>query len=208
MRRSLLFVIALLAFAGCGDSDPPPRAAPTAADTPEEGVRALPDAGMAEGHTGGADAALFDRRAVRMRVPEIDRTPPLAVMRLDIGAGEPVVRRSPEGSSGAGPVELARPSLDATALVRDMDGGTGRIRVSAVYTTDCDGRRQLHGDYFPPAQIQNIRVAPGARVPNQRLRSATIDLPADCAASGRVYAEATNAHGLESISDPIQFTWK
>ena len=89
-----------------------------------------------------------------------------------------------------------------------MDGGTGRIRVSAVYTTDCGGRRQEHGDYFPPAQIENIRIPPGALAPNQRLRSATIDFPADCAVSGRVYAEATNAHGLESISDPIRFKWK
>jgi len=207
MRRSGI-VVALLFVAGCGDSADPPRAAPTAAETPEEGVRALPDAGMAEGHTGGADAALFDRRAARMRVPEVDRTPPLAVMRLDLGSGEPVVRRSPEGSSGAEAVQLPRPSFTATALVRDMDGGTGRIRVSAVYTTECEGRRQEHGDYFPPAQIQNIRVAPGARVPNQRLRSATIDFPAGCAVDGRVYAEATNAHGLESISDPIRFTWK
>ena len=203
MRRSLC-VVALLVVAGCGDSPDPPRPAPT----PEGGVRALPDAGMAEGHTGAADAALFDRRAARMRVPEVDRTPPLALMRLDAGTGAPIVRRSPEGSSGPGRVELARPTLDATALVRDMDGGAGRVRVSAVYTTECDGRRRTHGESFPPAPIQGIRVAPGTRVPTQRRRSATIDLPAGCAVSGRVYAEATNAHGLESISDPIRFTWR
>jgi len=205
MRRALLSLTALFA-AGCGDSAAPTPAS-RATETPS-GVRALPDAGMAEGHGGAADAALFDRRSARMRVPELDRTPPLAVMRLDLGEGTPVVRRSPEGSAGAEPITLPRPTFTATALVRDMDGGTGRIRVSAVYVTDCDGRRQEHGDYFPPAQIENIRIPPGALAPNQRTRSATIDFPAGCAVSGRVYAEATNAHGLESISDPIRFTWK
>jgi hypothetical protein len=205
MRRALLS-IGVLVLAGCGDSAAPPPAS-RATETPAD-VRALPDAGMAEGHGGGADAALFDRRPARMRVPEIDRTPPLAVMRLELGSGAPVVQRSPEGSAGAGAIELPRPSFTATALVRDMDGGTGRIRVSAVYTTDCGGHRQEHGKYFPPAQIENIRIPPGALAPNQRLRSAAIDFPANCAVSGRVYAEATNAHGLESISDPIRFTWR
>ena len=40
------------------------------------------------------------------------------------------------------------------------------------------------------------------------MRSAKLAFPAACAVSGQVYAEATNAHGLESISDPIRFTWK
>ena len=177
--------------------------------TPTPGaVRALPDGGMAAGHGGGADAALFDRRPARMRVPTVDSTPPLAVMRLDLGSGAPVVRRSPERSGSDAPVALPTPSFEATALVRDMDGGTGRIRVSAVYVTDCGGRRQQHGDYFPPAQIENIRIPPGALAPNQRMRSAKLAFPAACAVSGQVYAEATNAHGLESISDPIRFTWK
>ena len=163
---------------------------------------------MATGHGGGADAALFERRPSRMRVPKVDRTPPLAVLRLDLGDGdEPLVRRSPEGPRPAAPIVLSRPAFTATALVRDMDGATGRIRVSAVYVTVCDGRRQEHGAYFPPAQIVNIRIPPGALAPTQRVRSATIEFPAGCKVSGRVYAEATNAHGLESISDPIRFTW-
>ena len=51
-------------------------------------------------------------------------------------------------------------------------------------------------------------MPPGALAPNRRLRSATIDFPAGCAVSGRVYAEATNAHGLESIGDPDPVKWK
>jgi hypothetical protein len=203
--RGAPLALALLALAGCGGSVP--RATPTPTPT-SAGTRALPDGGMAEGHGGGADAALFDRRADRMRVPDVDRTPPLAVMRLDLGRGEPIVRRSPEAPRPAEPIALPRPSFTATALVRDLDGGTGRIRVSAVYVTRCDGRDQEHGAYFPPAQIVNIRIPPGALAPSQRMRTATLRFPPECAVSGRVYAEATNAHGLESISDPIRFTWK
>jgi hypothetical protein len=40
------------------------------------------------------------------------------------------------------------------------------------------------------------------------VRTATLRFPAGCAVEGKVYAEAMNAHGLESYSDPIVFTWK
>jgi hypothetical protein len=142
-----------------------------------------------------------------VRVPERDTSPPLALMRLETGVGEPIVRASPVAPQPAPAIALPEPAFTATALIRDADG-TGRIRVSATYTTECDGRRQEHGAYFPPAMIENVRLMPGVMAPNQRVRSATLRFPADCAVSGKVFAEAMNAHGLESFSDPILFTWK
>ena len=203
MRRTG-FALALLVVAGCGDSAPRATTTPTPA-----GVRSLPDGGMAGGHGGGADAALFEREADRMRVPELDRTPPLAVMRLDLGEGEPIVRRSPEGPRPAAPVALPRPSFTATALVRDMDGGTGRIRVSAVYVTRCDGRDQEHGAYFPPAQIVRHPVSRRARSPLPSARA-----PRRCASPRTAASPAASTRrrrtptASRAISDPIRFTWK
>jgi hypothetical protein len=195
----------LLVAAGCagGGAEPAPRAT----EPPAAAAAGPPDAGTVAGHRGGADPGLFDRRAARVRVPESDTSPPLALMRVDTGVGEPIVKASPVAAQPAAAIALPRPSFTATALIRDAEG-TGRIRVSATYVTECGGRRQEHGAYFPPAMIENIRVAPGVLIANQRVRSATLRFPADCAVEGKVFAEAQNAHGLESFSDPIVFTWR
>ena len=123
------------------------------------GVARGRDAGRRAGAAGRRDGRGPRRRRRRRAVravarpgcgcPEVDRTPPLAVMRLELGRASRWCGARRRGPAGAAPVELPRPSLTATALVRDMDGGTGRIRVSAVYTTDCGGRRQEHGDVLP-----------------------------------------------------------
>ena len=106
------------------------------------------------------------------------------------------------------PVRLPHPGFRATGLIRDADGGTGRVRVSVVYVTTCGGTSRQHGDYFPPAQIEAIRIAPGVRVAVQRTRSVRVRFPPGCGAYGKAFAEATNAHGLESFSDPIWFSYR
>ena len=90
----------------------------------------------------------------------------------------------------------------------DADGGTGRVRVSIVYATRCDGVERQHAAYFPPAQLETIRIAPGVRVPAERVRSGRVAFPPGCAVSGKAFAEATNAHSLESFSDPIWFEYR
>jgi hypothetical protein len=130
------------------------------------------------------------------------------MLRLDAGAAAPVVHDSPVRRRRSPPVPLVQPALTATALTRDADGGTGRIRVSILYATRCGGVDRQHAYYSPPAQIEAIRIAPGVRTPIQRTRSAHIRFNARCEVLGKVFAEATNASGLESFSDPIWFTYK
>ena len=82
------------------------------------------------------------------------------------------------------------------------------MRVSIVYATRCDGVERQHAAYFPPAQLETIRIAPGVRVPAERVRSGRVAFPPGCAVSGKAFAEATNAHSLESFSDPIWFEYR
>ncbi len=211
MRRAGLIAAVLLA--GCGGNaapEPPPRPTlangETGAGTTPGGVPGVPDGGVAAGH--GADLAELFSQPVRghVRVPARDRTPPLALLRLE--TREPVVHDSPVRPVPRPAVRLERPELRATALIRDADGGTGRIRVSVVYATRCDGVERQHAEYVPPAQLEVIRIAPGARVPAQRERRARVRFPDRCAVTGKVFAEATNAHSLESFSDPIWFEYR
>ena len=193
MRR--LLILPLLALAGCGGGDEP-------APSPERGPArpAVPDGGTAAGH-GAAD------RAGRVRVPERDVTPPLALIRvLPGGDAAPVVHRSPVRARPAAPVALAEPVLRATAVVRDADGGTGRIRLTVRYVATC-GERRRRTLHHPPPQIESIRLAPGTAAPVRRVRSARMPLPAGCAVTGEAFADATNAHGLESFSDPVRFAY-
>jgi hypothetical protein len=189
-------------FAACG-SERAREPVPAPANGETGSVAGPPDAGTDAGH--GADLAAQFEQPVRgaVRVPANDTTPPLAMLRLDN-----VVHASPVQPQPRPALRLTRPRFSATALIRDGDGGTGRVRVSVVYTTRCAGVDRQHGDYFPPAQIENIRIAPGVRVPMQRTRTADVRLPEDCEAHGKVFAEATNAAGLEAFSDPIWFRYE
>lgn len=159
----------------------------------------MPDGGVAGGHGPRDDG--------RVRVPERDPTPPLARLRLDPGGGAPaLIHRSPV-RAGRGPVvALARPEVRATALIRDADGGTGRIRLTVHWQADCAGEQRRRTVNLPPSQIERIRIAPGVRAPVERRRSARVPLPRGCEVTGEVFADATNASGLESFSDPVAFS--
>lgn len=67
--------------------------------------------------------------------------------------------------------------------------------------------------HLPPPAIERIKITAGTLVPTERTRSVRIDVgPRRCGrrrleeASGEVWAEAVNAHGLESVSPAIRFT--
>jgi hypothetical protein len=220
MRRVVPLAVTAVLAAGCGGGDarrggePPPLVngetgpgEPPAATAGTPGP-AVPDGGVAAGH-GAADLGEVFARRVRGRVsvPARDVTPPLALLRLEAG-GEAVVHDSPVRARPRPAVRLQRPELRATALIRDADGGTGRVRVSIVYATRCGGAERQHAAYFPPAQLESVRIAPGVRVPAERSRSGQVSFPADCAVSGKAFAEATNAHSLESFSDPVWFEYR
>jgi hypothetical protein len=194
--RPTIAVLAL-ALVGCAGE---PR--PTTPDpAPREGSVAIPDGGVARGHGAGDES--------RVRVPERDATPPLAQLRLDPGGSAPVlVRRSPVRKQPAPAVTLARPEVRATALIRDRDGGTGRIRLSVHWVEECAGGRRRRTVDLPPSQIERIRVAPGVLVPVERRRSARVALPRACRVTGKAFADATNASGLESFSDPVRFRYR
>ncbi len=144
-----------------------------------------------------------------VRVPEADPTPPAAALLLR--SGERVVSSvAPVWADRDAPVRLDRPTLELTAITRDEDGGTGRVRVSVEYVRTCAGeavRRKLH---FPPSEIARVRLAPGARAPAERRRRASVRLEAGgsgCTVRGRAWADATNASGLESFSDQTRFEY-
>jgi hypothetical protein len=208
----LVPIVAAVLASACGGgrhASAPPQIAggDTGAGTDVPSDAGPPDAGSRTGH-GGDLQALFSQPARGViRVPEADRTPPLALLRLDAGAAAPIVHDSPVRRRHSATVRLVQPEVAATALARDADGGTGRIRVSIVYVTRCGGEDRQHAEYFPPPQIEAIRIAPGARAPVQRRRSARVRFPAGCEVRGKVFAEATNAFGLESFSDPIWFAY-
>ena len=200
--RTATALLLALSLAGC---DGAPQAGEPRSTAPEptpagSGV-GVPDGGVAGGHGAGDDG--------RVRVPEHDDTPPLAQLRLDPGGDAPiVVRRSPVRSQAAPAVPLARPEVRATALIRDIDGGTGRIRLSVHWVEECgDGAHRRTVD-LPPSQIERIRVAPGVLVPIERRRSARVSLRRGCTAAGKAFADATNASGLESFSDPVRFRYR
>lgn len=196
MLRAALLIV--LAVAGCGGGDAGPEPAPS----PAGAGATVPDGGQRAGH-GGDDTA----PAARMvRVPDRDGTPPLAILRFEPpGRAPPVVHRSPVRPRRAPAVVLARPEFRATAIIRDEDGGTGRIRLSVRYDATCDGSRERTTLHRPPSQIERIRLTPGTRAPIERRRTAQIRLPAGCRVAGEAFADATNAHGLESFSDPVRF---
>jgi hypothetical protein len=146
----------------------------------------------------------------RVRVPAQDRTPPLALIRVELGDGSPaIVHDSPVRSRRSPTIPLPQPGFRATALIRDEDGGTGRVRLTVEYSSSCPagGAEQRHHKYFPPPQIVRIKIPPGVLVPTQRVREEAVTFPEDCRSHGKVFAEATNAEGLETFSDPVWFSY-
>jgi hypothetical protein len=145
-----------------------------------------------------------------VRVPERDDTPPLAALLLR--QGDRVVSSvAPVLPDNEVPVRLDRPELTLTALTRDEDGGTGRIRVSVSYVLSCGASLERRTRYFPPSEIARVRVAPGALVPIERRRSARVRLERGgerCSVRGKAWADATNASGLESFSDQVRFEYR
>jgi hypothetical protein len=145
----------------------------------------------------------------RVRVPERDDTPPLAALLLRDG-DRVVSSVAPVLPDSDAPVRLERPELTLTALTRDDDGGTGRIRVSVRYLRSCGGSPERRTRYFPPSEIARVRVAPDALAPVERRRSARVRLERGderCSVRGKAWADATNASGLESFSDQIHFEY-
>jgi hypothetical protein len=148
-------------------------------------------------------------------VPEQDSTPPTAALLLRAGA-RLVTSLSPVRPDKEPPVRLRSPAIALTAVVHDDDGGTGRIRASLTYVNECrdsdNGRRtnQRATHYFPPSEIARVKLPPGSRAPAERIRRAAVRLPtqADCVIRGEAWADATNASGLESFSDPVPFVFR
>jgi hypothetical protein len=142
-----------------------------------------------------------------VRVPERDATPPLALLRLWPGAGARLVEhRSPVRARRSPPVTLSRPEVRATAVIRDPEG-TGRIRITVKYVATCAGARLRRTVHHPPPEIERIRLAPGTDAPAVRTRRDRVPLPAGCRVAGEAFADATNALGLESFSDPVRFVY-
>ena len=144
-----------------------------------------------------------------VRVPERDDTPPLAGLLLRTG-DRVVSSVDPVRPDRGAPLQLPRPVLTLTALTRDHDGGTGRVRVSVRYQRSCADALSVRTEYFPPSEIARVRVAPGTRVPTERRRRARLQLDVGgpgCSVRGKAWADATNASGLESFSDQIRFEY-
>jgi hypothetical protein len=139
----------------------------------------------------------------RVRVPERDVTAPTAALVLDRGDGRPpIVVASPsrQGEKAELLLRGAR-SITATAVARDT-GGTGRIRLSFTRTGRCGGRNVRAQTYLPPAQVERIAVPPGASAPVERERTARVPIAPQpgCRVSGEIWAEATDAHGLQAVT--------
>ena len=188
MRPGAIAIVLVAALAGCGDDEQEPAQPP---ERPQRG--GPPDAGTRFGH--GADDTVV--------VPERDTTPPAASISA---VGTDAVSPSSAGDRPA-PVTLDTDRFQATATARDADGGSGRVRLSLVYVVRCGEDERRVTEYRPPAQIASVKIAPGTRVPIERRRSATLRLRVGegCSAEGDVYAEATNAHGLQAVSRHIRF---
>ena len=151
-----------------------------------------------------------DAAAPKVRVPERDTTPPVALLRLGAARKEPgVLTVSPSAPRDRHEtVTLPRPEFHATAFVRD-EGGAGRIRLSTTYSTRCGGRSRPTHESLPPAQIENVRLAPGTRIATEETRTATMRLRAGrgCTVTGQAWAEATDGHGLQAVSRHVAFRY-
>jgi hypothetical protein len=172
-----------------------------------------PDAGTATGHSGDAP---------RVTVPEQDASPPTGTIVLaDSATGRTLGEASRPGSPHSGELELTEPDLRGTTVGEDPNGGIARVRVSISERISCrgdDGMRfgRLRVRYFPPPQIEQIRAAPGARLPSRSTRSRLLSLAGEpCGANaeaaevhGKLWGEVINGRGLETITPPVRFRYR
>jgi hypothetical protein len=149
--------------------------------------------------------------AARVRVPERDELAPTAALLVDPGGGAPPIVHASPSEAGERPdvTTLPRPAFRAVAAARDPEGGTGRIRLSVTTTTRCGDRERRRVRYRPPPQIQSVAIPPGAEAPVERTRSARIRLDhrPGCTVTGEVWAEATDAHGLQAVTRHAGFRY-
>jgi hypothetical protein len=211
VRITTLSALAVAAaLAACADDPEQSRQSPAPAKSREQpATPAVPDGGVREGH-GAEDEAPPPRERGSIRVPETDPTPPrpvvwLAGARATLDRGAPRVR-VPHGDP-----------LEVTVVGRDRDGGMGRARVAIRARLTC---RDAGGTvttqplvrYVPPPQIERIRIAPGTRIRTELRRTVTQRFGNDdCMGatlerfSGQVWADTTNASGLDATSRHIHF---
>jgi len=155
-------------------------------------------------------------------VPERDRTPPVAIMRLSrtSAPGDRAVVRAftPTQSTVDRPVIVEGTRLRAVGEMRDADGGALRVRVTVTADLHCrdrrTGRMRRRRKLWrrPPAAIERLVVPPGRTLPTTLRRSVGIDLVGrDCEdgrverVDGQIEADATNASELEEAT-PIYFS--
>jgi hypothetical protein len=215
-----ILVLALAGVSsGCGSG--PPSDGDRSRASPEEHVLhgGPPDGGTAAGH--GADLqrqrgpAMRARVRDRVRVPNVDRTPPHTSLRVEgtgTRGGRIVARASSADWPSATHVRLASPRVRVTARARDA-GGMGRVRISIEEKATCAGpdgarRSRLRLRYLPPPAIMRIRVPPGAVLPVELARRARLHLGGGrlCGGQGwrpvgvrgRLWSDATNAFERES----------
>ena len=181
-----------------------------------DGLRRGPNTVRVLGTRPGHRPWSIDIRVTRGRAPEVtvpdrDRTPPIAALRVESPGAPPTLTVSPSSPDDRlEPVTLDEPLLVATALARDDDGGTGRVRVSATYETRCGERVRPVTKHHPPAQIGRILLTPGTGAPAERSRTVNVRLKVGegCSAEGDVLAEATNAHDLQAVSRHVRFRYE
>ena len=181
-----------------------------------DGLRRGPNAvrvlGTRPGHRPWSTGIRVTRGSTpEVTVPDRDRTPPIATLRVESPGAPATLTVSPSSPEDRlEPVILDEPLLVATALARDDDGGTGRARVAATYETRCGDRVRRVTKVHPPAQIERIVLAPGTRAPAERSRTVKLRLRVGegCSAEGDVLAEATNANDLQAVSRHVRFRYE
>lgn len=186
----LLLLIGLLVLAGCGDErEAPGRPSPNIAP---------PDAGTRAGHAG-------DDEPRRVRVPRVDRTAPVTVLRL--GSAEAI-----SGGPVPAVVRLAEPVLEPTATGRD-EQGVGDVRVRLEGMVRCGGRVSPVTRSLPGGAP--VGVAPGAVAPVERTLRLRFDLAAArcpdaevTAADGTLRAEAVSAREASATTAPVRFSYR
>jgi hypothetical protein len=154
-------------------------------------------------------------------VPEHDASPPTATVALaDPVDGHVLAEASRPGTRPSGKVELEEGRLRGTSIGEDPDGGIVRVRVSVSERISCQGHdgarfERLERRYFPPPQIEQIRAAPGARLPTRGVRSRLVVLASErCGGTaeathidGQLWGEVINGRGLETITPMVRFSY-